>query len=152
MAILISTEHRTSNNDSVIRGGSVSSPSNVPPFTPRASLGTSKTKLATPSAPGGIMYSAPRNGTTVSVSDIRNGWYAGPLLPGRTSVRIRDSVKPVFYGIKLVLCFGEENKLTFLVEWFFTCSSTHAVPPATTAPPTSVPCIQNLPFSPTTTP
>ena len=36
-------------------------------------LGTSNTRLATPSAPGGMIYSGPRNGTVVSVSDICSG-------------------------------------------------------------------------------
>ena len=48
---------------------SLSSPSSMPPRTPLACFGTSKTKFATPSAPGGMMYSGPLNGTVVNVSE-----------------------------------------------------------------------------------
>ena len=73
---LTSTLHLISKRDSLCRGPvppSASSPSKVPPLTPLALFGTSNTRLATPSAPGGIMYSGPRNGTVVSVSEICTG-------------------------------------------------------------------------------
>jgi hypothetical protein len=73
---------------------------------------------------------------------------------GRTSVRERVTVRAVF----CINCYDNMTshlviwKLTFLLEWFFTCSSTHALSPATTTPPTTFPCTQIFPCSPTTTP
>ena len=48
--------------------------------------------------------------------------------------------------------FSNDSKnLTFLLEWFLTCNSRHALSPATIIPPTTFPCAQIFPYSPTTT-
>ena len=63
---------RTSNKLSVER---LPSPCRRPPLTPRACFGMSTTRFATPSTPGWMMYSGPRNDTEVSVSDSCSGFW-----------------------------------------------------------------------------
>ncbi len=79
---------------------SPSSPSSMPPRTPLACLGTSKTKLATPSAPGGMRYSGPLNGTVVKVSESRIGGSDCGLVVvddgGKYRVRVNERVRDVF--------------------------------------------------------
>ncbi|KAJ3719463.1 hypothetical protein C8R42DRAFT_121682 [Lentinula raphanica] len=80
MVILTAMVQLISNKPWVVLGllpcfpnASLSSPRSVPPLTPFVRLGTSKTRLATPSTPGGIVYSGPRNGIVVTVSLICRG-------------------------------------------------------------------------------
>ncbi len=72
------------------------SPCLCPPFTPRACLGTSTTRFATPSTPGGMMYSGPRKETMVTVSDSCSGcfWFEGMF--GKCNSRVKVTDSPVF--------------------------------------------------------
>jgi hypothetical protein len=108
--ILTPTVHRNSNKDCVIlpwsssfplAPSSPSPPSSGPPLTPRASFGTSNTKLATPSPPGAMIYSGPLNDTVLSVSETSNIGVCElsdvlALWAGRTSVRVKVTVSAVF--------------------------------------------------------